>query len=89
MMVTTFSSSSDTFLISSSILTVASCVWVARPEISDATTAKPLPASPARAASIDAFNESRLVSEVILLIISMMEYILSIYSFKEVSSAAT
>jgi len=33
--------------------------------ISSATTAKPLPASPARAASIDAFNDKRFVSSAI------------------------
>ena len=37
-----------------SIFSVASCVCPAREEISDATTAKPLPASPALAASMTA-----------------------------------
>src|SRR3954447_14189730 len=36
-------------------------VWVASPLTSDATTAKPRPASPARAASMVAFSASRLV----------------------------
>ena len=40
---------------------VAFAVWLARLFTSPATTAKPLPASPARAASIVAFKASRLV----------------------------
>jgi hypothetical protein len=40
---------------------VASCVWLARFFTSFATTAKPRPASPARAASIVAFRARRLV----------------------------
>ncbi len=40
---------------------VASVVWMASCFISAATTAKPFPASPALAASIVAFNASRLV----------------------------
>ncbi len=47
---------------------VALAVCVARPFTSDATTAKLFPASPARAASIVAFNASRLVWLAILLI---------------------
>ena len=43
------------------ISSVALAVWFARSLTSDATTAKPLPASPARAASIVAFSASRLV----------------------------
>ena len=43
------------------ISSVAFAVWLARFLTSDATTAKPLPASPARAASIVALSASRLV----------------------------
>ena len=43
------------------ISSVALAVWLARFLTSDATMAKPLPASPARAASIVAFSASRLV----------------------------
>jgi hypothetical protein len=43
---------------------VARPVWLARFFTSAATTAKPLPASPARAASMVAFNASRLVYRV-------------------------
>jgi hypothetical protein len=42
----------------------------ARFRISSATTANPRPASPARAASIDAFNESRFVRSAIRLMVS-------------------
>jgi hypothetical protein len=42
-------------LILSAMSAVARAVWLARLLTSDATTAKPLPASPARAASIVAF----------------------------------
>ena len=45
----------------SRISSVARWVWVASDFTSLATTAKPLPASPARAASIVAFSASRLV----------------------------
>ena len=45
------------------ISSVARAVWVARLFTSFATTAKPFPASPARAASIVAFSASRLVCE--------------------------
>ena len=45
---------------------VALAVWLARFFTSDATTAKPLPASPARAASMVAFNASRLVCAAML-----------------------
>ena len=44
---------------------VVCSVWVASCLISSATTAKPLPASPALAASIDAFRDKRLVWEAI------------------------
>ena len=50
------------------ISSVALAVWLARPFTSLATTAKPLPASPARAASIVAFSASRLVCAAMLLI---------------------
>ena len=43
------------------ISSVAFAVWLARDFTSDATTAKPLPASPARAASIVALSARRLV----------------------------
>ena len=43
------------------ISSVAFAVWVASDLTSDATTAKPLPASPARAASMVALSASRLV----------------------------
>ena len=43
-----------------------SSVCVARSPISEATTAKPRPASPALAASIEAFKDKRLVSSAIL-----------------------
>src|SRR6266404_2578626 len=43
------------------ISSVALAVWLASALTSEATTAKPLPASPARAASIVAFNARRLV----------------------------
>ena len=43
------------------ISSVAFAVWLASSLTSDATTAKPLPASPARAASMVAFSASRLV----------------------------
>src|ERR1700732_1875617 len=47
---------------------VACAVWLARLLTSDATTAKPLPASPARAASMVAFKASRLVWLAMLLL---------------------
>jgi hypothetical protein len=45
----------------SAISSVAFAVWLARFLTSEATTAKPLPASPARAASMVALSASRLV----------------------------
>ena len=52
-------------------------VWFAREPISVATTAKPRPASPARAASIFAFKASRLVWEEIFLMSSVSSLILA------------
>ena len=49
------------------ISSVAFAVWVARLYTSDATTAKPRPASPARAASMVALSASRLVCSAMLL----------------------
>ncbi len=46
---------------------VARAIWLARLFTSVATTAKPLPASPARAASMTAFSASRLVCAAMLL----------------------
>ena len=64
-----------------SIIAVISWVdWVVRaasPRTSSATTAKPRPASPARAASMAAFNASRLVCSAIPLITWMIEWISS------------
>ncbi len=53
--------SSCTAAICWEISSVALAVWLARFLTSWATTAKPLPASPARAASMVAFSASRLV----------------------------
>ena len=50
------------------ISSVALAVWLARFLTSDATTAKPFPASPARAASMVAFRASRLVCSAMSLI---------------------
>jgi hypothetical protein len=47
------------------ISSVAFAVWLARLLTSEATTAKPRPASPARAASMVALSASRLVCEAI------------------------
>ena len=50
------------------ISSVAWAVWLARPFTSLATTAKPRPASPARAASIVAFSANKLVCAAMFLI---------------------
>ena len=50
------------------ISSVAFAVWLASDLTSDATTAKPRPASPARAASMVAFSASRLVCSAIAVI---------------------
>ncbi len=71
---------SETLRITSVISTVALWVWFARLEISVATTAKPLPASPARAASMLAFKASRLVWLATFVIISIMVCILAVCS---------
>ena len=55
----------------SSIVETVSSVCVARSPISEATTANPLPASPALAASILAFNARRFVWEEICLMLSV------------------
>ncbi len=52
-------------------------LFSARLLISFATTAKPLPASPALAASIDAFRASKFVWSVIAFIVSIISPILS------------
>ncbi len=49
---------------------------------SSATTAKPLPDSPARAASIAAFNANKLVFSAISLITSTTDVIFSLFSAK-------
>ena len=49
--------------ICSEISSVALAVWLASDLTSEATTAKPRPASPARAASMVAFSASKLVCE--------------------------
>src|SRR5438552_7322415 len=61
--------------ISVSILSVACFAWLARLLTSDATTAKPRPASPARADSIVALSASRLIWPVMLPMISTMPLI--------------
>ena len=51
--------------LSAPLSSVAFAVWFASDFTSEATTAKPLPASPARAASMVAFSASRLVCSAI------------------------
>ena len=65
------------------ISSVAREVWLASALTSAATTAKPLPASPARAASIVAFSASRLVCAAILEISPTTEPIRSAASSSE------
>ena len=61
--------------ISEEIVSVAYLAWLARLFTSEATTAKPRPASPARADSIVALSASRLICPVMLEIISTMPLI--------------
>lgn len=63
---TAFSTSLLISLINSVILATESALFFASVPISEATTAKPLPASPALAASIEAFKDKRFVSSAIL-----------------------
>ena len=58
----------STFAMKLAILSILVLVWLARAFTPDATTANPLPASPARAASIVAFSASRLVCSAMSLI---------------------
>ncbi len=57
----------------SAISAVARVVWTAKALTSEATTAKPLPASPARADSMVAFSAKRLVWAAMPEIISTIE----------------
>ena len=67
--------------ISTLIASASSFELVAKVPISLATTAKPFPASPARAASIEAFKERRLVCVAIAVIPSTFSLITSTASF--------
>ena len=71
------------------MLSVASVVCAARLDISLATTANPLPASPALAASMEAFNARRLVWEATLVIISVIEFISAAVCWKVERAPAT
>src|SRR5207237_1053263 len=64
-------------LIWAEISSVAFAVWLDRLFTSEATTAKPRPASPARAASMVAFSASRLVWLAMALIMSVTAPILA------------
>ena len=79
------STASLAFFLSSSITSLISPVNLAESSASfltsSATTAKPLPASPALAASMAAFNERRLVWSEIDCIISLALAIASVASF--------
>src|SRR4030042_4945600 len=61
--------------ISTSMFFIEEAVWSASLEISSATTAKPRPASPARAASMGAFSERRFILSDMSLMICMMPVI--------------
>ena len=60
------------FSINSLVLTAACAQLFARFPISLATTAKPFPASPALAASMEAFNASKLVWDAISLMVAII-----------------
>ena len=62
--------------INSLVSTAALALWFASTRIWSATTAKPRPDSPARAASMDAFRESRFVWEAMDSISEIMSPIL-------------
>src|SRR4029453_840845 len=62
-------------LILLAISSVAPAVWLARLLTSWATTAKPRPASPARAASIVALRARRFVWPAMVLIMSRMDWL--------------
>ena len=72
----------------SSISAIAFDVWSARLPISVATTANPLPASPALAASIDALSANRLVCDEISIIVPVSSFILSTALDPSIASVA-